>query len=145
MNCRRIRRVNAPLLALEQNHPARLFLEQFIFCGENCIGRELDGFDQQFWSDSEKRPFSFSGFAYSYLAVTIILTDWLNDTPYPSESDTIGLKELTRYSCLLNECKVAATQAQNAPILEMIAEVEKLIMLWRECIEARGRLESEKI
>jgi hypothetical protein len=66
---------NAPLLKLEESHPARRVLAAHVECRDRCVGQELglNGskvIEQKWYSRIDQRTWTFSGFAYMYLSFT---------------------------------------------------------------------------
>lgn len=54
-----IHRLNRPIFDLDAEHPARRFLDAFVHCRRCCVGQELAGVDQEWWSSIDMRPRSF--------------------------------------------------------------------------------------
>lgn len=132
-----VRRLNRPLFNLPLEHPARRFLESFIACRKHCVGTELWDVDQLWYSQSNSRQMSFSGFAYKYLSFDIELDGWLTNAPELTDSERCYLDGIGQLEVLVQECLDAATKDQNAVVVEMCHEVSKMLVNWRECIEHR--------
>ena len=132
-----VKRLNRLLFDLPPEHPARRFLESFIACHKRCVGTELRGVDQHWYSQSKSRQFSFSGFAYCYLAFDIELDGWLNNAPELTESERSAITGLGDVEVLVQECMDAAAKDRNAEVVEMCHEVSKMLANWRDCIEHR--------
>src|SRR5690606_21315736 len=87
-----IRRRNAPLFKLPLEHPARKFLQTFIECVGTYAGAELPppygrDVDQRWWSPTENRFLTFSGFVYEHLCFTVVLDGWLTAAPQLTDSE----------------------------------------------------------
>ncbi|RCS44027.1 hypothetical protein DTL42_18010 [Bremerella cremea] len=139
---RDVYRANRPLFELAETHPARQFLEAFMKCREQCVGRELppplgDGIDQHWWSHRDLRGWTFSGFAYTYISFTIELDGWLTDAPERTKSEQGTFARIKEMEQLLDECHAAATTSGNQAVLQMIEQVTEMLALWKQCIELR--------
>ncbi len=137
-----IRRLNEPLFELDEEHPAREFLEAFIECRRLCIGQELplpfgNGLDQRWWSSIDNKEWTFSGFAYAYLAVDVVLDGWLSSVPYLTESEKLAIERLPRVIALVTECQDAAKADGNDAVLQLAEIAEKALSHWKRCIESR--------
>lgn len=132
-------RLNRPLFELPQSHPAHRFLRAFIECRQDCVGKEIesDVFDQEWFSQTEDRAWSYSAFAYQYLAFDIVLDGWLRNAKHLTASEEQWLVCLPRWRVLLDECRTAAAGDGNHAVMGMIAQVLKMFDLWEECVRAR--------
>jgi hypothetical protein len=140
-----VKRLNRPLFDLSLEHPARRFLESFIACHKHCVGAELRGVDQLWFSQAESRQMFFSGFVYAYLSFDIVLDGWLNNAPELTESERCYLDGIGQLEILVHECLDEATKDRNAEIIEMCHEVSKMLVNWRDCIEhRRSQLKSNR-
>jgi hypothetical protein len=140
----RIHQINRPLFDLPQTHPARRFLEAFIACRSNCVGREIayrgrehEAIDQTWTSATDNRLWRFSGFAYMYISFTVELDGWLTNSPTPTQYENSTLKELPRLRTLMEECREACVVANNDAVLVLTNQVIDLLDLWEECIRVR--------
>ena len=134
-----IYRINKPIFDYSADHPARQFLEAFIECRCNCVGKELEGIDQQWFSQSELRSISFSSFAYEHLAFDLELDGWLNDAKEITESERQSLKAVRRIRDLMLECRSAANDDDNTAIVQMCDQVIGMTQLWEQCASSRLR------
>src|ERR1700690_1722297 len=116
-----IARLNRPVLALDEAHPAKRFLTGFIECRRDCVGRELGSdkdlpIDQawtsslksQAWPFPSERPYSkdwtFSAFAYRFISFDIELDGFLSNAPHLTDSETNAARILPIYRALMHEC-----------------------------------------
>lgn len=139
-------RLNRPLFNLPQSHPAHRFLLAFIKCRKECVGRERDTrnakqppADQQWYSETDARFWTFSEFAYTALAFDVELDGWLEEAPTLTKTEKETLKHLPYLRALMEECQAAAHQDDNSPVLEMVSTVLEMLELWQVCIEARAK------
>jgi hypothetical protein len=132
-------KINKPLFKLPKSHPAIQFLEAFIDCRQNCIGKEIqdDTLDYKWYSQSENREILYSSFAYQYLAFDIILDGWLTNAPTITPDEQHWLNQLPHWRELMNECKIAAIKENKIKFLEMQSQVINLFDLWEKCIRYR--------
>ncbi|MHC4399029.1 MAG: hypothetical protein ACYTG0_05045 [Planctomycetota bacterium] len=136
--------INRPLFSLPDAHPAHRFLRAFIRCRRQCVGREIalpgdehDALDQEWYSSTDDRTWTFSAFAYTFLSFDVELDGWLTDSPHLTETEKGVLDKLPYLRALLSECETAAVDDKNADILTMIEQVRSLFDLWENCITAR--------
>jgi hypothetical protein len=142
VDCSRIRKRNRQLLELPDSHPAKRFLLAFIVCGEECLGREIgwgdnQAIEQEWYSETDGKHWTFSGFAYSYLAFDIELDGYLANAPKLTEEEEFVLGKLPYLRTLMSECSAAARAADNQPILELVSLVVKMLELWERAIRYR--------
>jgi hypothetical protein len=130
-------RLNKPILDFPPDHPARRFLEAFVECRTNCVGRELDGVDQEWFSKLEGRPHKYSSFAYEWLSFDIELDGWLRDAPEITDSERRALERIPQAEELMAECKAAALVDKNREIVTMCDQVLRTLELWADCINRR--------
>lgn len=137
-------RLNRTLFDLPQSHPAHRFLLAFIECRQDCVGREVEGdaFDQEWFSQTDNRAWSYSAFAYQYLSFDIVLDGWLNNAEGMTASEEQWLACLPRWRALLDECRASAARDRKHAVMRMIGQVLKMFDLWEECVHARLRSES---
>lgn len=135
---------NRAIFLLPEWHPAHRFLREFILCREACVGRDIPSppasdppVDQEWYSPSERRTWTFSGFAYAYLAFDIVLDGWLDNSPHLTASEDGALRGLPHASQLLDECESACVREGNDEVRRMVGMVRQLFVLWEECIRAR--------
>jgi hypothetical protein len=138
----KVHKFNRPLFSLPKSHPARKFLEAFIQCGKECIGREIaavpeDEIDQKWFSQIDKREWRFSEFAYTYLSFDVVLDGWLNNDVEMTASERRVLDALPRLRTLLSECETTVREEHNIALLPLIFEVRHLLDLWEFCIIVR--------
>ena len=133
----RIEDLNRPVLGLDDSHPARKFLEAFIDCRSNCVGRELgqDGeqpIDQEWISSTDGRKWTFSGFAYAFLALDFEL----ESAPF-LVAETGVARDLPMLRLMMDECAQAARQNGNHEIVELTNQVQHMFNLWDEHVSFR--------
>jgi len=132
-----IHRLNKPLFELDVGHPARRFLESFVECRKKCVGRELDGVDQQWWSTTENQIKTFSSFAYEHLAFDIELDGWLSNSTELTDSERAALNAISHIESLMLECRETAQIDNNPVVVELVDLVLYTMELWKHCIRAR--------
>lgn len=132
-----IRRLNQAIFDFPFEHPARRFLEAFIDCRRECVGRELEEIDQKWHSTSERRVMQFSSFAYEHLSFDVVLDGWLSQANDRTASEEAALAAIPHTQTLLHECREAAQADGNATIIQMCDQVHNVLMLWGECIQSR--------
>jgi hypothetical protein len=137
-------RLNRPIFAMPDSHPAHRFLRAFIQCRQDCVGREMSisddasgEIDQAWYSETDNRMRTFSGFAYEFLSFDIVLDEWMTNPPYVTDSEKAWLARIHYMRTLLAECENAAEGDRNGPVLTMIKQVQELLGLWKECIVTR--------
>ncbi len=145
INAMYIEEMNRPVLAMDDAHPAKKFLEAFIDCRLDCCGRELDlggqkPIDQQWSSLTDGRTWTFSGFAYAFLAFDIELDGFLQSAPYLTPSETDAAQHLPLLRLMMHECAQAARQSGNSEILELTDQVLQMFNLWDEYISFRKEM-----
>jgi len=134
-----IERLNQEIFSLPDGHSAHRFIRAFIECRLKCVGREAsdDPVDQEWFSESEGRLWSYSEFAYQFLAFDIVLDGWLTHAAERTRDEQYWLCELPRWHTLLHECRIAAENDDNVTMLPVIAQVLKMFALWEQCIIER--------
>ena len=134
-----IEMLNREILNLPESHPAHRFLRAFIECRDSCVGREAscDPVDQEWFSDTDGLVWSYSDFAYRYLAFDIVLDGWLTHAARRTPNEQHWLDQLPRWRQLLHECKIAAEGDKNDRILPIISKVLRVLALWEQCIVER--------
>jgi hypothetical protein len=132
-----VQEINKSLLALKHDHPARQFLEAFIACRMNCVGKELDGVDQEWFSTLENRRRRFSSVVYEHLAFDVELDGWLKDAQTMTESERQSLGAIRHLDTLVNECLDAAIAENNPPVVSMCREVLDMLGKWKVAIDVR--------
>jgi len=138
----RTEELNEPIFDLDDSHPAKRFLDAFIECKSDCVGRQYDfegqsPIEQRWRSASDGRPWTFSGFAYGYLSRDIVLDGFLDNIPYLTESETADAEQLPAMRTLMNECADAARQSGNSEILELTDQVLQMLDLWQQYLSFR--------
>jgi hypothetical protein len=133
--------LNKPIFEFRPDHPARRFLEAFVRCRQDCVGRELGGVDQEWFSEALGRDYSFSSFAYEYLSFDVELDGWLQNAPDLTDSETAMLAVIPRIEELMVECTTVALAESNSEVVTMCKQVVHLCRLWTECIDSRLRAE----
>jgi hypothetical protein len=137
-----IRKKNRRLFLMPFTHPARRFLEEFLACLDECVGREIGTpdnapLDQAWHSEVDGKRWTFSSFAYTFLAFDIELDGWLTDAPQLTESERNVITHLPYLRTLLLECEAAAHRERNDAMLPLIDRVQHLLDLWEDCILSR--------
>ena len=137
----RIEDLNRPVLALDDAHPAKQFLNAFIDCRANCCGRELGQgdekpVDQEWVSSTDGRRWMFSGFAYAFLALDFELEGFLESAPFLA-AETGMARDLPMLRRMLNECAEAALLCDNHEIVEMTAQIQRMFDLWDDYVSFR--------
>jgi hypothetical protein len=133
--------LNRPVFDLDDAHPAKRFLTAFVECRTDCVGREIappgDAIDQKWQSDSDGRAWTFSAFAYGYLAFDIELDGFMTAAPRLTESEIWAIEQLPRFHLLMSECAAAATQCGNIDCLQLVKMVLNMLILWGEYLDFR--------
>jgi hypothetical protein len=132
-------KINKPIFDFEPTHPARRFLDAFIECRKNCVGRELEGIDQEWFSESERCIRRFSSFAYEWLSFDIELDGWLQNAKEMTASERRALETIPQMRGIIEDCRQAAVDDENADAVNMCDEVLRMSELWEECINYRLR------
>jgi hypothetical protein len=132
-----IYRINKPIFELSAEHPARQFLDAFVQCRLDCVGKELEGIDQEWFSELELRNRSFSSFAYEYLSFDIELDGWLQQMKELTESERQSLKMIPHMEMLIQECRSAALNDNNLAVVAMCDNVKAMLNAWRDYIHFR--------
>lgn len=132
-----IRRLNAALFGLDATHPAKVFLEAFIQCRRNCVGRELDGIDQRWWSTLDQREMQFSSYAYQRISFDVVLDGWLENAPELTQSEQVTFATLPNEVLRMRECRAAAATAGNAAVVELTGQILEMYALWNLALETR--------
>jgi hypothetical protein len=140
----RIEDLNRRVLELDDSHPARRFLEAFIDCQSDCLGRELgfDGqtpVDQEWTSATDGRKWTFSGFAYAFLALDFELESFLESAPF-LVAETGAARDVPMLRLMIGECAQAARQDGNSEIIELTNQVQQMFDLWDEYVGFRKEM-----
>ncbi len=138
--------LNPRVLALDDSHLAKRFLSAFIECRSNCVGLHLDPdepTDQEWESSTDGRVWTFSGFAYAFLSLDLLLDEFHQSAPSGNEANLNWPWNLPRVRSLMNECAQAARQSGNDEILELTDEVLKVFDLWDEYLSFRKEMISK--
>jgi hypothetical protein len=139
-----VEQINRPIFELPDNHPTKRFLQAFINCYEQCVGRELDWPDQQpidqcWTSRLDERTWTFSAFAYEVLAFDVELDGYLTAAPQLTGSELDALRNIPTLRTLMHECADAARASENQPIVDLTCVVLEMLDLWEQCIRYRER------
>jgi hypothetical protein len=139
--------INRPVLALDDSHPAKRFLEAFIDCKTDCVGRhhEVDGqvpIDQSWTSSTDGRVWTFSDFAYAFLSLDIELDGFLQSAPYLTPSEIDAARKLPVLRSMMDECAEAANYSGNPEILELTDQVLEMLSLYEEYLSFRRKMTS---
>jgi len=140
----RIHSENAPLIELPDSHIAKLTVIAHAECWRDCVGQELswpgresEAFDQEWRSILLDGPFSFSSYAYSFIAFDLILHEWLTHPAFVTEPEKNAIVAVPLLDALLDECECAANAEQNARVLDRILRIRGFNNLQIEAIKAR--------
>ena len=133
---------NAPILDLDDSHPAKRFLNAFMECRENCAGRELDlggqdPVDQAWESAIDGSTWRFSDFVYANLCFTIVLEGFLTNAERLTDAEIATRKR--RYRGFSDDGGVhdTARQCKNGEILDLTNQVQQLLNLWEQYLSFR--------
>ena len=132
-----IYRLNQPIFDFSPEHPARRFLEAFIACRQNCVGKELEGTDQQWFSKTENRLRTFSSFVYEWLSFDIELDGWLRRGEGLTASEQQSLEAMPYIETLTRECREAAVAEGHITVTDMCDQLLDMLQLWKACIAFR--------
>ncbi len=137
-----IERMNRPVLGLDDSHPAKRFLNAFMDCRGNCVGREIDwgqggGVDQQWRSAVDDRTRTFSSFAYECLSFDIELDGFLQNAKCLTESERCAVEALPHMTSMMYECAAAAREYGNDEVVEMTDDVLEMLRLWEAYLDFR--------
>lgn len=136
--------LNREVLQWPKTHPARRFLEAFIACRRECVGREIviEGsgrkpIDQAWVSATDGATWAFSKFAYTFLSFDLVLDGWLSRARTLTPSETAALRQIPLLRRLMHECKEAALKSGNTDVLALTDRVIEVLDLWEQCIRSR--------
>jgi hypothetical protein len=137
-----IRRLNQEALGLTENHPARRFLEAFIACRQDCVGKELPppigaGIDQRWYSPSDARDRTFSELMYAFVSFDIVLDGWRSAAAGLTDLERASERRFRRLRQLLVECDAAARTEGNLRIVEMVRQTFGMLDQWDAYLSAR--------
>lgn len=123
------------------DHPAKEMFVRHDLCRKNCAGREIawpnqTPVEQEWFSTTEKRSFSFSSLIYSFICFSPDYRGWKEDAPPESlrDVDRGAIEQLRRIIAIINECKAAATKDKNHEILNLLPFVENYFEAACRCI-----------
>lgn len=141
----RINRVNDPIAAFADDHPAKRLLLAHSHCWRECAGREIawpgredDAFDQQWQSPVEKGRWTFSGLIYMFVCFQLVLTEWLTHPPEMTGNEhELLTKHLPRARARTAECRAAAERDDNTRVIDMLPLLEAFLDAWQASILAR--------
>lgn len=133
------------LFTLPDDHPAKRFLNAFVECRQDCVGREiglpgssLPAIDQEWFSETDQRKWRFSEFAYSFLSFDVVLDGWLTNASELTDSERAILEKLPYLRRLLQECNTAAVHSGNSAVVSCVGRVLEVLHLWEECSRVRA-------
>jgi hypothetical protein len=140
-----IEHINRPVFELDDAHPPKRFLQAFIECRTECVGRELApsdkvAIDQKWSSSTDGRDWSFSAFAYGFLSTDIELDGFLRSEPCLTESELWALAQVPRFRRLMAECRSAAERSENSDCLGLVSIVERMLDRWGEYLSYRNQV-----
>jgi hypothetical protein len=131
----RIEESNRRVLQLADSHPAKRFLEAFIDCQMNCLGRELgdrgEPIDQEWMSSTDGRRWTFSGFAYAFLALDFALDDFAEGVPFLS-LESGAARDASILRTMVIECADASRRNGNNEVVELADQILKMLDRWDE-------------
>jgi hypothetical protein len=140
----RMKKINREILAWPERHPARQFLEAFMACRRDCVGREIDfkdpsrvPIDQRWLSPTDGKLWTFSSFAYQFLSFTLVLDGWLSSASAMTDTERMQLHQIPVLRRLMHECEASALKDGNHGIVELVRRVLNLLDLWERCIRQR--------
>jgi hypothetical protein len=139
-NNRYVLKLNKPIFGFPESHPARRFLEAFLECRSHCVGRELEGIDQEWTRKRDGKRDFFSWFAYRVIAFDIELDNWLQMPPQFTNSERLCLAGISESIADVQECKAAAIADSNHAVVELCDVALNMFQLWIESIEYRREL-----
>jgi hypothetical protein len=122
------------------------FLLAFIECRSKCVGLHLDPdepIEQEWESLTGGRVWTFSGFAYAFLSLDLLLDEFHQSAPSGNEANLNWPWNLPRVTSLMNEGAEAARQSGNSEILELTDEVLKVFDLWEDYLKLRRDMISQ--
>lgn len=137
-----IEELNRPVMKLDDAHPAKKFLNAFIECRSDCVGRHHDWteqtpIEQEWTSAADGRRWTFSGFAYSFISFDIVLDGFNENARELTASELAAIDEVPRLRALMHECAAAAKHDGNTEILELTDQVLSMFGLWDHYVEFR--------
>ena len=132
----RIAEMNRRIMELDSSHPAKRFLNAFSGCQSDCVGCELgiDGeksIDQEWTSSTDGRRWTFSGFAYAFLALDFALDEFVEGVPFVG-SETGTAQNISSLRTMMIECADAARRSGNNEILGLTSQVLQMLDRWEE-------------
>lgn len=123
------------------NHPAKEKLVRHTLCRMNGTGRDIPWpnrprIEQDFFSQTMGRPFSFSSYAYIHLCFDPDYRGWTQAAPPPkfSDSDRDSVFRLRNELAILAECHEAAVHDNNLQMLEILPFVLDFLEATCRCI-----------
>jgi disulfide oxidoreductase YuzD len=132
-----VQKINKPVFNLSNTHPARVFLDQFIECRIACVGKEIAGIEQEWFSEIKSRKYRFSSFAYEYLSFDIELDGWLKQHEGLTDSERQSILLIPQIEALVDECKMAANNDKNDRILSLCDKIKAMLAAWKDYIAFR--------
>jgi hypothetical protein len=139
-----IKRLNREIFEWPADHPARKFLEAFIACRRECVGREVafensarKPIDQKWESSTDGITWTFSRFAYTFLSFELVLDGWLSRAPTLTNSEKANLAQIPLLRRLMAECRAAAVTGGNTDIIMLTERVTEMLNLWERCTRYR--------
>ncbi len=122
-------RLNKPIFGYAPDHPARRLLEAFVECRTNCVGKEIDGVDQEWFSETDMRTHKFSSFAYAWLSFDIELDGWPCEASELTDSEEGAPNAIPRMARLMAVSKSADLSENTSEREAMLKELLHIMAL----------------
>jgi len=140
--------INAPVYALDDDHPAKKFLNAFIDCKDDCVGLDYDWdgqepIDQAWQSATDSERWTFARFAYSFLSLDLILDGFLQHGSL-TEAERALPQHILHRRTLMHECAAAAKRDDNTEIVKLTDQVLAMLDLWEQYLDYRRDVVSGK-
>lgn len=138
------------VLECDDSHPAKRFLQAFLHCKQICVGRHYDfngqeAVEQTWTSSTDGRTWTFSGFAYAFLSLDIVLDGFLEDARVLTSSEIDALRQVPVLQTMMEECAEAADYCGNGVVHELSEQVLKMLRLWQEYLDYRKEVSSRPV
>jgi hypothetical protein len=97
-------------------------------------GREKEAFDQEWYSETDHRKWTFSGLVYAYVCFDLVLEGWLDRPPAATEAEREYLSQFPRLRSLIDECEAAAQADHNLEVSTRIPQLRSFFELYEDAI-----------
>ena len=104
---------------------------------DRIAGHESDAFDQSWQSRLVGRKFSFSAYAYCFIAYDLVLKEWVCRPSHVTDSEVALLTAIPHLNILLDECELVAKNGQNENVLERLPQIRRYNELQLQSIHRR--------